>query len=150
MESLEDQIRSLIMPILEREGVDLVDLEIKGRVGNQVIKVFVDEVGGITLDRCVYLSREIGDVLDIEDPMPGRYRLEVSSPGVHRPLRTARDFQRNIGRQVWVEFEEQGSLVRVEGRIDEISETSVILQTSGGSVDVPVAAIRKAKLKLKW
>jgi ribosome maturation factor RimP len=150
MESLEERVRSLIMPILEREGVELVDLEIKGHVGNQVLKVFVDEVGGISLDRCAYLSREISDILDIEDPIPGRYRLEVSSPGVDRPLKTARDFERNVGREVRVDYEQDGNRVRVEGTIEAVVSDRLTLQVESGSVEIPIEAIRLAKRKLKW
>jgi len=147
---LEQRVRSLIEPILQREGVDLVDLEIKGHVGNQVVKIFVDEVGGISLDRCVRLSREIGDVLDIEDPIPGRYRLEVSSPGVHRPLRTVRDFERNVGRGVRVDYEQGGTRVRIEGTIVAVGPQGVQLHCDEGTVEVPIETIRLAKLVLQW
>jgi len=78
-------------------GFELVDLEYSPARGNSVLRLFIDKEGGITLDDCAKVSRAVGDALETEDPMPGSYRLEVSSPGVNRALRSERDFARYKG-----------------------------------------------------
>jgi len=96
------RIRALIEPLLDAEEIELVDIELKGKVGSQVLRIFVDVEGGIHLDRCESLSRDISTELDLEDILPGKYRLEVSSPGTDRPLKTMNDFKRNIGRRIYL------------------------------------------------
>jgi len=124
------EIKSLIKPLIESEAIELVDIELKGNVGNQVLKIFVDLEGGIKLSRCESLSREIANILDMEDTMPGKYRLEVSSPGTDRPLKTISDFRRNISRRVSL-FLTDGR--KLEGNIEKINEANVFLELDDGN-----------------
>ena len=76
-----EDIRNLVIPVLDEMGIDLVDLQLFGSGSRTILRVFVDETGGITLQRCTKASRKISDVLDMNEPLPGKYILEVSSPG---------------------------------------------------------------------
>ncbi len=152
MEALKDRLLRLVEPIVEENGVELVDLEVKGSARVILIRVFVDVAGGIRIDDCVRLSRLIEDAIEIENLIPGQYRLEVSSPGLDRPLRTARDFQRNIGRLVEIRYSPSVDETRIEsGDILKADETSVtILNQNQQSITIPLAQIKKALIQIKW
>ena len=92
----------LTRPLVEDHGADLVDLELLGHVSNQTVRILVHKVPGVTVELCVAISREAADLFDVEDPIPGRYRLEVTSPGLDRPLVTDGDFDRASGRLIKV------------------------------------------------
>jgi ribosome maturation factor RimP len=91
-----DRVRELISPLLEGAGIELVDVE----HGPGLLRIFVDREGGIDLGAITECSEQIGNVLDVHDPIPGHYTLEVSSPGVERPLRTPEHFRRFVGSRV--------------------------------------------------
>lgn len=146
-----ENIRCTILPELEKEDVELVDIELKGRVGSQILRVFVDTPDGINLDRCAKLSRIISDVLDIKDPIAGKYILEVSSPGLDRPLNNLRDFQRKIGHKVRIIYQHDGKSKTLEGIIKKVDENQhVKINVDGDEHRIPLNSIRKAKILLKW
>ena len=122
------RIRALIEPLLDAEEIELVDIELKGKVGSQVLRIFVDVEGGIHLDRCESLSRDISTELDLEDILPGKYRLEVSSPGTDRPLKTMNDFKRNIGRRIYLTLNDGNY---VDGIITKTDESNIFLELDG-------------------
>ena len=93
-------IEALTMPILSDLGMELVDLEFKREGRSWCLRLFIDKPGGITLDDCVEVSRDVSAILEVEDPIPSAYRLEVSSPGLDRPLKRPSDFERFAGHLV--------------------------------------------------
>lgn len=97
-ERLTEVIEQIATPL----GMELVDLEYKREGRDMVVRVFLDKEGGITLDDCAAVSRELSDILDVEDIISGHYNLEVSSPGICRPLKKVADFQRYTGKLVKV------------------------------------------------
>ena len=148
-ESTVDVVRDLVERLLEREGVDLVDLELKGTPGRQILRVFVDVEGGITIDQCVVLSRKISDLLDRKDPIPGGYRLEVSSPGVDRPLKQPRDFQRNVGREVKVDVRKGEETEQVTGKILSAGQ-DLVLEVEGEEVSFDWGSVVKGKIQVRF
>ncbi|MEE2656885.1 MAG: ribosome maturation factor RimP [Candidatus Latescibacterota bacterium] len=93
----------VVEPIVADHGAELVDVEISGSGGSYHVRVLVyREKNGVTVDLCEAISREVSDLLDAEDPVPDRYRLEVTSPGLDRPLISEADFQRASGRHLKV------------------------------------------------
>lgn len=145
MNEQEERVRSLAEPILARHDVDLVELQVrKGRT--QLVRLVVDRREGIDLETCARVSEEVSRILDAEDPVSGRYTLEVTSPGLDRPLRTADDFRRNAGRPVRV-IAEGG---QYEGTVEEVEEDRVRLATAKGWASIPLSSIVKAKLVLPW
>src|SRR5438034_3365224 len=93
-ETIRQGIVGIVEPLLQTQGFELVELQLQQRKGQWLVRVFADAEGGISLADCRKLSLEIGQVLDAEDLIAASYVLEVSSPGLDRPLHTARDFQR--------------------------------------------------------
>ena len=141
------EIKRVITPLLGSQNVELVDVELKGAIGNHVLRIYVDVVGGINLDLCVKLSREISDILDIEDILPGKYRLEVSSPGIYRSLKTKDDFRRNEGRQVALNLVDGN---RIEGCLKKVINSDVYIEIENDQIKYPLSSIKLAKLILKW
>ena len=152
METLKNKLETLTEPIFVREGFDLVELVIKGSFSSRILQFFVDKDGGVTIDDCVYLSRKLSDLLEMEarDLLPGNYRLEVSSPGLDRPLKTKKDFMRNQGRTISLSFFSEGEKKYLEGTILKTNDEIVYLQVSKEMIGVPLSSIQKAKIKLKW
>jgi ribosome maturation factor RimP len=105
-QSLLDQLTELITPILEDLGFELVDLEYKQEGRDLFLRIFVDKTGGVNLDDCASVSREIGALLEVEDVISDAYRLEVSSPGMDRVLKRPADFERFTGERIKIKSKE--------------------------------------------
>jgi ribosome maturation factor RimP len=144
-EELTERVRSLAEPVLARYDAELVELAVlRGRT--QLVRVVADRPGGIDLDTCALVSQQLSRMLDADDPIVGRYTLEVTSPGLDRPLRTPADFRRALGRRVRIVL----AMSQHEGTLEEVGEDRVRIATSEGPVDVPLAEIAKAKVVLPW
>lgn len=142
---LEERVRSLVEPVLARHGAELVELSVQ-RGRTQLVRVVADRAGGIDLDTCSRVSQELSRMLDADDPIAGRYTLEVTSPGLGRPLRTPADFRRVMGRPVRVVLADG----QHEGTLEEVGEDRVRLATERGNVDVALSDVRNAKVILPW
>ncbi len=99
MDQLE-QVREIAERVATSEGLELVEVEFHGRGSNAVLRVYIDKPGGVTIDDCQNVSRQMSVILDVEDPIPASYTLEVSSPGLDRKLSKPSDFERFAGSQV--------------------------------------------------
>lgn len=128
MEIPKDVLRDKIKIVVEEDGLELVDLEFFEGGPASVLRVYVDKAGGVTVGQCANLSRKIGDFIDIEDLIPHRYLLEVSSPGLDRPLKSSADFKRKIGEKVKVFLKEEVSgKMEVVGKIEGLQEERLLL-----------------------
>jgi len=148
--NFSETIRGLIEPALQVMGIDLVELQVHGRGNRTVVRVFVDEIGGISVDRCTSASRAISDLLDQKDVIPGRYLLEVSSPGTDRPLTTVRDYARHIGRTLWLRLGPVEAPREMTGIIRSIEEEHLSLEADGGVVQLPLTDIITNKIQLDF
>lgn len=99
-EEYEAKTEALVTPIIERNGCELVDVEFMKEAGTWYLRIYADKAGGITIDDCENISRAFSDVLDAEDYIEESYIMEVSSPGLDRPLKKDKDFERSIGARV--------------------------------------------------
>lgn len=99
-EDLSRRLEQLFEPVLRELGIELVELALAGNPRKRMLRVYVDRPAGVSIGQCAALSRSLADVLDTQDPIDGAYTLEVSSPGLTRPLKTRRDFERSIGKRV--------------------------------------------------
>jgi ribosome maturation factor RimP len=133
---------------LQALGYELVDLE--AHTGSKgLLRIYIDQETGINLDDCEFVSRQLGAVLDVEDPISGPYELEVSSPGIDRPLTRLADFERFAGFEAKLEtaLPLEGQR-RWKGCLLGLDGETVRLKTKTGEVALPFAAIQKAKLVL--
>jgi ribosome maturation factor RimP len=144
------RVAELIEPLLVAQGVELVELQYaRPRRGRGTLRLFLDREGGITLEELARLSRVVGQILDVHDPIPGSYTLEVSSPGLTRELKKPADYQRYVGCLVRLT-----SRAPIEGRqvhrgiLRGLADDLVSLEVEGREVAIPVSDIAKARLDL--
>ena len=143
-----DRVCQMASAIAESETLELAGAEWKGSLRGRVLRVYIDGPDGITHDHCARVSRRLSAALDVEDLVPGKYSLEVSSPGLERRLRRPSDFERFEGRLVKVRARGTGS---VTGRIESCWRGDVSLRTTGGeSLDLPIGDIEHAQLVVEW
>lgn len=144
-----DEIIGLIKPILEKEEIYLVDIELRGRGKNQVLSIYADTKEGITLSQITRLNYEISDLLDMHNIIPGSYRLEVSSPGLDRPLRYLWQYKKNINRFVQVNYLDNGDRKEIIGKLKEANDSKIIIELNKEQVKIPFSAITKTKVKVR-
>jgi ribosome maturation factor RimP len=127
-ETIRQSIAEIVEPLLQMQGFELVELQLQQRKGQWLVRVFADAEGGISLEDCQRLSRDIGQAFDAEALIATSYVLEVSSPGLDRPLRTARDFQRQRQRMVTV-FLNSPHMGQVQqtGRVAAVTTSYLVL-----------------------
>jgi ribosome maturation factor RimP len=144
---LRDALVALLKPVVEGLGVDLWELEYAPGRGNSLLRLYIDSADGVTLDDCERVSRAVSEELDASDPVPGHFTLEVSSPGLERPLRTAAHFARYVGEQVFVELARPvADRRRFKGTLMAAGEESIEVDVDGRRQQLPIAEIRKAHL----
>ena len=145
--ALRDRLITLIEPLLVQLGYELVELEFAPGRGQGSLRIFIDRPEGIGISDCERVSRAVSAVLDVEDPIPTAYSLEVSSPGDDRVLRTHAHFERFKGSRVLVELvAPRDGRRRYTGMLQEVSATGVALEVDRQRVDVPFGEIAKARL----
>lgn len=132
-ESIVDRLQRVISPILWTLGLELVEVCV-GQGPRSIVRVLIDKPGGVTISDCEKAHRALGPALDVADPFPHAYTLEVSSPGLDRPLRRPQDYQRVIGKDVSLKLRQpRGGQWRVAGRLAEANEQVVVLDISTGT-----------------
>ncbi|HMB71981.1 MAG TPA: ribosome maturation factor RimP [Gammaproteobacteria bacterium] len=142
-----DELARLLEPAVERLGYELADVEVKigGRDG--VLRVFIDKPAGIGLDDCETVSRQISALLDVEDPIPGHYRLEVSSPGLDRRLTKPEHFQRFTGENVRVKLRTPRDGRRnFRGALQACDADNIEIEVDGETHRLPIGSIESARL----
>lgn len=145
---MEDRFRELLAPLIGDLGYELVGAELHGGRRNALLRIYIDRPDqGITVDDCERVSREVSALLDVEDPIQASYTLEVSSPGLDRPLFTREHYARFVGHPVRVALTElRDGRRRYKGVISEVGEDTVTLDVDGEAVTLELAAIKKANL----
>ena len=150
-DQLSDKVQAIIEPVINSLGLELADLEVGKMRGKGLLRVFIDKEEGIMIDDCERVSREISDLLDVEDPIPFSYVLEVSSPGLDRPLRKPADFKRYKGNTIRVittdPIDKQTFFV---GKISIAGDSEVVLELSkNNKVTIPYEIISRARLEVE-
>ena len=142
---------TLVRPVVEGAGVELVDVAFEGTGGRRTLRVTVDRDGGLDLDAIAALSDKIARRLDLEDFGEDRYELEVSTPGIERSLRTPAQFARALGQQVKVKTTEPLEGARVHtGALVDSDDDGIVLEVDGAPRRVPIADIASARTVADW
>lgn len=139
-----DTIQELALRIIESEGLELLDLEFKMGKTRGLLRIFVDKAGGVALADCENVSRQLSAVLDVKDLIPNAYVLEVSSPGIDRPFRTDRDYERSLGKAVKVQYsvgEQQSETV--VGTLLEVNDQEIMIRREERMQSIRRDAIRR-------
>jgi len=143
---IKEDLKGLLEPAVTALGYEMVDIEVH-LGGPGVLRIFIDNDAGITLDDCAAVSRQISALLDVEDPLPGEYNLEVSSPGLDRRLAKPTDFDRFAGSVIKVKLHRlvQGRR-RVKGLLLKREGDEVVVQDGEKTISIPIVEIETARL----
>ncbi len=137
----------LFEPVVKGMGFDLIEIEHFPNPKHGVLRLYIDKEGGVNVDDCSTVSRQISALIDVEDPVSGQFNLEVSSPGLDRPLRRLVDFQRFTGSLVKLKtvmpLEGQRNF---KGRLLEASEETLVIETDDEEISLPMSTIDKARI----
>jgi ribosome maturation factor RimP len=149
------RIAELAGPLADAEGVELVDIEVKGQRNSRMVRLVADAEDGLGVDRIAALSRSVGEALEENDVIAGAYTLEVTSPGADRPLRSPRDFRRNVGREVRVVRTAQAAKApdvkgELTGTVVAADDEVVTVETDGSPQRIALADIDYGKVVLPW
>ncbi|MGA9851623.1 MAG: ribosome maturation factor RimP [Gammaproteobacteria bacterium] len=140
---MRETLLKILEPAIEALGYELVELEFHGGV----LRVYIDQPDGVTVDDCEKVSRQMSAVLDVEDPIAGAYTLEVSSPGLDRPLRKPLDFQQRAGQRARIEMTlPLDGRRRFSGTLRGLDRDEVLIDVDGTLFRLPFAQIGKARL----
>jgi len=152
--NIKDRIKQLSSGVALQLGVEFVDLELAGSARRATVRIFIEKEGGVTLEDCARFSRALAAVMDVEDPVKTAYVLEVSSPGLDRPLRTNKDFSSSTGKLARIVTREKiGDASFFVGRIVLVTDEAVTIhiESNDGSTEViiPFKQISKARLEIE-
>ena len=150
-EEIVEKVRAIAAPLAAGEGLELVDVELAGAGGRTTLRLYIDRAEGVSLDDCTSVSRAVSAALDVEDPIEGAYDLEVSSPGLDRPLRTPEHFQKFAGEEVRIKA--YGPIPELENRksfhgtLRGFEDGRVLIEVDGKLFRVPAEQIAKAHVE---
>lgn len=137
----------LFEPVVNGMGYDLIEIEHFPSPKHGVLRLYIDKEEGITIDDCSDVSRQISALIDVEDPVRGQFNLEVSSPGMDRPLRRVKDFQRFTGAKVKLKtIMPLDGQRNFSGRLLEADEESLTIETDTEEITLPMNALEKARV----
>lgn len=148
---LEKAVLEVLHPILEESSLELVDLRYLNESGGRVLRIFIDKEGGVGVDDCAGVSRELGSVLDVYDVIPDSYTLEVSSPGLRRPLVRPGDYERFKGRKVKIKTARPVEDRKVfSGTLLGTDEGTVVVDVGDRLYALPLDSVAKANLEIDF
>lgn len=146
-QELISQLKALAEGFLKERGLDLVDIIYRYEGRDLILQLLVDKPeGGISLGECAYINQELSRILDEKDMLQARYILEVSSPGIDRPLKERQDFLRCLNRRARFFLNQAvNGKIEWEGTIVKVGQESVYVDTASGTLEIPLSGINKAK-----
>jgi ribosome maturation factor RimP len=148
-EGIIDRVQLLADPILSGVGMELVEVQYRREARGWVLRLIIDKAGGVTLDDCAVVSREMGRTLDVEDVLSTPYTLEVSSPGLNRPLKTERDYLKYRDHLIRVKtFSPVENRREFKGKLLGIVNNVIEIQIDEGVYQIPIANVAKANLEV--
>jgi ribosome maturation factor RimP len=152
MERMDERLRAVIEESAELHGAHLIEVVLRGSEGRAVIEVFVDTEAGVTTDLCALISRELSRRIDAGELIAGSYRLEVSSPGIERPLKYRWQYTKHVGRAVRVRRKSADLVDEVAGTIAALDESALSVQTPRGGplVVIPFESIVESRIAMPW
>jgi len=148
MKQAPEQLLKLIEPVVEGLGYECVGVEYNSHPKHGLLRIFIDSTQGVGMDDCTQVSHQVSGVLDVEDPIAGEYNLEVSTPGLNRPLFKIGQFEQFVGHIVQVNlFKPVEGRRNIKGLIEKVEGDDVYLQQDGQVYKVPFQAMSKARLE---
>ena len=150
-QKVNDSVREILDPLLFQEGLELVDIEYRREGRGWVLRIYIDKDGGVSVEDCARISRELGTLLDLNDIIPGTYNLEISSPGLTRALKKVRDFERFKGKLLKIKTMKdiQGRRVFIGRLIDFVGNVASV-EMDRHVYFIPYDEIERANLELDF
>jgi len=153
MDATVTRVWELAAPLVKSEGMEIVDIEFRyeGSRGGKVLRLYLDKEGGPNVDDLSRVSHQLSELLDTQDVVPGTYTLEVSSPGINRPLKRPEHFARFVGKRIRVR-----TRASIDGRrsflgtLQEVLENQITLKQEGAQYQIPFAVIEKSNYEHDW
>jgi ribosome maturation factor RimP len=150
-EDVISKIEAIAAQVAAPKNIEIVEVELKGSGRSHLLRIYIDKPEGVTHEDCEFVSRGMSEVLDAEDPLPGSYELEVSSPGIERKLGKWKDWERFAGKKVKVTLQEPAEVKHLDGLILRAQDHMVTVELPGGSqVSFPFEQVEHANLKFEW
>lgn len=150
MSNFEQKLTELLRPTVEMTGMELLGIEYISAGNNSVLRLYIDHENGIDVDNCADVSREVSAILDVEDPISSEYSLEVSSPGVDRPLFTKEQFQLVVGETVEVKLGMPlNGRRKFKGILETVEGDNLVVVVDGQDYELPISNVDKANLVAK-
>src|SRR5690606_18140489 len=150
MSPIEKNLIELLEPAVAAMGCELLGIEYRGNPKNALLRLYIDKPGGVDLDDCRRVSHQVSGVLDVDDPISTRYTLEVSSPGLDRPIFKAADYDRFAGEKVRLRLQPPlDGRRRLAGVLRGLRGDQVVIEENGVEINVPLSQIDKANLELE-
>ncbi|KGJ96693.1 ribosome maturation factor RimP [Thalassotalea sp. ND16A] len=151
MSNFEQKLSEMLRPAVEMTGVELLGIEYISAGNHSVLRLYIDHENGIDVDNCAEVSRQVSAVLDVEDPISTEYNLEVSSPGVDRPLFTKPHFEKVVGETVEVKLGMPlNGRRKFKGLLEAVEGDNLVVVVDGEDFDLPISNIDKANLIAKF
>ena len=148
---IRQKIQDVIQPILESKNAFLVDVQVRNESGGKLVQAFVDTDEGITIDLCAEISKELNRSLALGRIVEGPYNLEISSPGIDRPIKLLRQYRKNIGRKYKVRFKTGSEAQSIVGILVDITEDRLTFRPEAGeALTIPFSNIIESKEELPW
>ncbi len=151
MAEILEKLSVLLSPILEHHGAFLVDVSSRPERGGKLIQAYVDTDKGITIEECAIISRHLAQELDRGNVVQGSYRLEVSSPGIDKPLRMVRQYRKNVGRRFKVIHQSAETRKTLVGKLRSVEDEKLTFETeSGETITLDFTTIIESRVELPW
>jgi len=147
-QALRHELRAIAEPVVDAAGCELVGVLLTGDRTGAILRLAIDKPGGVSVTDCTRVSRQLSLELDVEDPMPGTYRLEVSSPGMERPVERLEDFERFHGYRAVARMAPDYGRRRFKGRLAGVEDGHVLLKSSRTEHRLPLDRIDRVQLEL--
>lgn len=148
---ITDKIKELITPDVEAHSAFVVSIEILGPKEGKTVQISLDTDAGITSEKCAEISRSIAKLIDAENLFPSKYNLEVSSPGLDRPLKFPRQYPRNIGRKLRLTLAQGSGRKKVHGTLKRVNDDGIEIASEDGELEqIPFNVITEGIVDLPW
>jgi len=149
--SIPQVIEELAEPIIRSQGLELVDVEYKKEGKNWFLRLFIDKEGGVNVEDCKTVSRLMEDMIEVEDLIQAHYILEVSSPGLDRPIKKEKDFLRYQGKTIQVStYSPIDSRKKFKGIIEKYENETLFLKMDDRTVEIPIGNLASARLEIEF